>query len=187
MVARAGTHPVWGYVHCLRVYAMAEELAARERLSHDPEVLRLSALLHDIGLYKAYKLREAGDHAQRSAVVAGRVLRDADFPPKATRAVEEAVRCHPPGVPPGGTVEATLLKDAVALDYLGTVGISRVFAMVGIEEDVPDLPVAVRHARSLHRNIPGLLLLDSSREDSPRARVRSAGFLPPPRKLHQQT
>jgi uncharacterized protein len=164
MVARAGTHPVWGHAHCLRVYALAEELAAVERLSHDPEVLRLSALLHDIGLYKAYNLREAADHAQRSAAVAERLLRDADFPPQATRAVKEAIKRHPPGAPPGGTVEATLLKDAVALDYLGAVGISRVMAMVGLEEDVPDLPSAVRHSQSLHRNIPDLLLLGSSRE-----------------------
>jgi hypothetical protein len=28
LVARVGTHPVWGYAHCLRVHALAEELAA---------------------------------------------------------------------------------------------------------------------------------------------------------------
>ena len=34
--------------------------------------------------------------------------------------------------------------------------------MVGLEDDVPDLPSAVRHAESLHRSIPGFLILDSS-------------------------
>jgi uncharacterized protein len=35
--------------------------------------------------------------------------------------------------------------------------------MVGLEEDVPDLAAAVRHATSLRRTIPDLLHFDASR------------------------
>src|ERR671916_1725382 len=84
LVARAGTHPIWGYSHCLRVFVLAEELAEAERLDYDAEILRLAALLHDIGLYKAYTLREGTDHARRSVAVAARLLRDGDFPPQAS-------------------------------------------------------------------------------------------------------
>src|ERR687898_2097841 len=87
LVARVGTHPVYGYSHCLRVYALAEDLAAQEEVSYDREILRAAALLHDVGLYKAYAMREPADHAKRSAAVAQRILNDADFPPQATRAV----------------------------------------------------------------------------------------------------
>src|SRR4028119_2083254 len=73
LVARVGTHPVYGYAHCLRVYALAEELAASEGVSYDVEILRAAALLHDVGLYKAYALREPPDHAKRSAGVASRI------------------------------------------------------------------------------------------------------------------
>jgi uncharacterized protein len=170
IVARVGTHPVWGYKHCLRVYALAEELALSEGVSHDPEILRIAALLHDIGLYKAYAMREAPDHAKRSAAVAERILKDLDFPPQATRVVFDAVRHHPPGTPPGATTEAALLKDAVALDYLGAIGLSRILAMVGVEEDVPDIPAAIWHAESLRRQIPDLLVYESSREIA-RARI----------------
>lgn len=163
LVARVGTHPVWGRAHCLRVNALAEEIAHNEGVGYDAEILRLICLMHDIGLYKAYNLREAPDHAERSAMVAGRILRDGDFPPQATRVVVEAIRCHPPGAPPASSMEAGLLKDAVALDYLGSIGVSRVLAMVGSEEGVPDLPSAVRHAESLRRSIPDLLLFESSR------------------------
>ncbi|MBX6764531.1 MAG: HD domain-containing protein, partial [Rubrobacteraceae bacterium] len=52
LVARAGTHPVWGYAHCLRVYETARSLAREEELDHDEEALFLAALLHDIGLYR---------------------------------------------------------------------------------------------------------------------------------------
>ncbi len=164
LVARAGTHPVWGYGHCLRVHALAEELADSEGMSHDGEILRVAALLHDIGLYKAYAMREPEDHARRSAAVAQRILNDADFPPQATRTVMEAIEAHPPGAPPNPGAEATLLKDAVALDYLGAVGISRVLAMVGTEEDIQDIRAAVWHAESLRRQIPEFLILETSKD-----------------------
>ncbi len=163
LVARVGTHPVWGHAHCLRVHALAEEIAVSEGVSYDAEILRIAALLHDVGLYKAYALRDASDHAKRSAAVAERILKDGDFPPQASRAVLDAIEHHPPGTEPGVSVEAVLLKDAVALDYLGAIGLSRILAMVGVEEDVPDIPSAIWHAESLRRQIPGLLTLESSR------------------------
>ena len=163
LVARVGTHPVWGHAHCLRVLALAEELARAERISYDREILRIAALLHDVGLYKAYAFREAPDHARRSADVAERVLKDGDFPPQATRAVIEAILAHPPGAPHPGSPEAALLKDAVALDYLGAIGLSRILAMVGTEDDVPDIPAALWHAESLRRRMPGLLVFESSK------------------------
>ena len=164
LVSRLGSHPVWGYAHCLRVGALAEDLAREEGLEYDAEALRLASLLHDIGLYRAYSMREGTDHAQRSAAVAARMLRDGDYPPDASRVVIDAIEHHPPGAPPGHYAEADLLKDAVALDYLGCIGLSRVFAMVGLEDDVPDLSAALGHAKSLRRSIPELLRLGASRE-----------------------
>ena len=163
LVARVGTHPIWGYGHCLRVHALAEDLASSEGLSYDREILRVAALLHDVGLYKAYAHREGSDHARRSATVAERILKDEDFPPHATRVVIDAITHHPPGAPPGASAEATLLKDAVALDYLGAIGLSRVLAMVSTEEDVPDIPAALDQAEGLRRQIPPLLTLESSK------------------------
>jgi uncharacterized protein len=166
LISRAGTHPVWGYTHCERVFVLAKELAHSERLHYDEEILHLAALLHDIGLYRAYTLREGADHVGRSVSVAHGILRDGDFPPQASRVVLDAIEHHPPGATPGRSTEAALLKDAVALDYLGAVGLSRVLAMVGLEEDVPNLPAAIQHASNLRHNVPDLLLFDSSREVS---------------------
>ncbi len=163
LISRAGTHPVWGYAHCLRVHGLAEELARAEGLDHDPEALRLAALLHDVGLYRAYRLREGADHARRSVAVAARLLRDGNFPQLAARLVLDAIEHHPPGAPPGRSNEALLIKDAVALDYLGAIGVSRVLAMVGLEEEVPDVPAAIRHAKDLRHGLPDLLRLDASR------------------------
>jgi uncharacterized protein len=177
LVARVGTHPVWGYVHCLRVHALAEELAKAERHSYDAEILRIAALLHDVGLYKAYAFREAPDHARRSADVAERILKDGDFPPHATRVVLDAILHHPPGTPPAASTEAALLKDAVALDYLGAIGLSRILAMVGMEEDIPDIPAALWHAESLRRKIPSLLVFDSSKTIARERNIEMEDFL----------
>ncbi len=177
LVARVGTHPVWGYSHCLRVHALAETLATSERLSYDAEILRIAALLHDVGLYKAYAFREAPDHAKRSADVAERILKDGDFPPQATRAVLDAILHHPPGAPPASSVEAVLLKDAVVLDYLGAIGLSRVLAMVGTEEDVPDIPAALWHAESLRRRLPDLLVFESSKAIARERNIETDDFL----------
>ena len=163
-VARAGTDPIWGYNHCRRVYAQARELARLERLSHDPELLYIAALMHDVGLYKAYSHRREPDHARRSAAVAGQLLRDGNLPAHDIQVVLDAIENHPPGAFNGSSVEAALLKDAVALDYLGAIGISRVLAMVGNEEDVPDQGAAIRHAESLHKSMPGFLILESSKQ-----------------------
>ena len=177
LVARVGTHPIWGHAHCLRVHALAEELAKAERASHDAEILRIAALLHDVGLYKAYAFREAPDHARRSADVAERILKDGDFPPQATRAVLDAIMHHPPGAPPAGSTEAALLKDAVALDYLGAIGLSRILAMVDMEEEIPDIPAALWHAESLRRKIPGLLVFESSRGIARQRIIETEDFL----------
>lgn len=142
---------------------MGRELARLERLDYDPELLYIAALLHDIGLYKAYSHRKEEDHARRSARVAEQLLRDANFPEKKVQTVLDAIEHHPPGASIGGTVEAALLKDAVVLDYLGAVGVARVLAMVGLEEDVPDLAAAVRHSESLHESMPTYLVLESSK------------------------
>jgi uncharacterized protein len=164
LVERIGTHPIWGYSHCLRVYELAEKLAATEGAEYDSEILRLSALLHDVGLYKAYNMREGVDHARRSMGVAERTLRYAEYPPHATRVVLEAIEHHPPGAPRGISIESALLKDAIALDYLGAIGLARVFAMVGLEDDVPDLPAAVDHAERLHENLPSAMILQASHD-----------------------
>ncbi len=163
LVARVGIHPVWGYPHCLRVHALAEELARAERIHYDREILRISALLHDVGLYKAYAFREGTDHARRSADVAERILKDGDFPPQATKAVIEAILAHPPGAAPGASPESALLKDAVALDYLGAIGLSRILAMIGTEDDVPDIPAALWQAENLRQRLPGLLVFEASK------------------------
>src|SRR3712207_8218308 len=74
-------------------------------------------------------------------------------------------------------MEAALLKDAVALDYLGVIGLSRLLAMVGTEEDIPDIPAALWHAEGLRRKIPNLLVFESSKAIARRRIIEMDDFL----------
>lgn len=154
LVARVGKHPVWGYGHCVWVHSLAEELARAERLSYDAESLRVAALLHDVGLYKAYAMREPAQHAKRSPAVAQGILNDADFPSQAARTAIEAIEAHPPGHPPGhplATCRAPRPAPARRPPSSSTPSpwstsassaspeVSRVPARVGTEDDVADL------------------------------------------------
>ncbi len=176
-VERAGTDPIWGYKHCLRVYALAKDLGNAENLAFDADLLYIAALLHDIGMYKAYAHRKETGHARRSSAVAKQLLRDANFPARDTETVLYAIEHHPPGAPSGTSTEAALLKDAVALDYLGAIGVSRTLAMVGLDHDVPNISSAVRNVQDLHRSIPGCLLLESSKNVARERTTETERFL----------
>src|SRR2546428_5954807 len=61
--------------HSVRVYAWAVELARHDRLQFDPEILYVSAMLHDIGLVPAYDL--GGCHEVDGATAADGLVSDA--------------------------------------------------------------------------------------------------------------
>jgi len=61
--------------HSVRVYAWAVELAGHDRLQFDPEILYVSAMLHDIGLVPAYDL--GGCYEVDGAVAAERLVGEA--------------------------------------------------------------------------------------------------------------
>ena len=50
-------------------------------------------------------------------------------------------------------------------------------AMVGTEDDVPDIPTAIWHAESLRQKIPDLLILQSSKDLAARRIREMEAFL----------
>ena len=67
--------------HSVRVYAWAVELAGHDRLQFDPEILYVSAMLHDIGLVPAYDL--GGCYEVDGAIAAERLVGEAGNPRRA--------------------------------------------------------------------------------------------------------
>jgi len=137
-----GTSPAHDWHHVERVVRTAATLVA-ESPEADARVVRLAALLHDIGRARE-DAGEVADHAEWGADEATRVLESRGEDPETVAAVAHCVRAHrfSNDVAPA-TLEAKLLSDADNLDALGAVGVARCFAHggeLGSPIYDPDLP-----------------------------------------------
>lgn len=129
-------HAAWGYAHSARDYALALELARRDNVTLDDDVLFAAAYLHDMAMFPAWE--QAGvDHADQASAVVDTVLRGTGFPDEKIDAVRRAIRTHMYNRTPMGP-ESLYLHDADALDWLGAIGIVRRFSMIGPDGGQPD-------------------------------------------------
>jgi len=116
--------------HTERVYRLCLRIGRKEKA--DLDVLRLAALLHDIG--RAEEDRSTGRtcHAARGALLARKILEkkgiDKERADKVVRCIETH-RFRGRLVP--DSLEARILFDADKLDSIGAVGIGRAFLFAG--------------------------------------------------------
>jgi hypothetical protein len=104
--------------HSVRSYAWAVELAHHDRLEFDPEILYVSAMLHDIGLVPAYDL--GGCFEVDGAIAAERFAREAGEPEAGARAIYDVVALHMvETLPPDPASEVVLLWDSTGIDVTG--------------------------------------------------------------------
>ena len=114
--------------HINRVEALCREIQGIE--GGDLLILRLAALLHDVGVIKEHE--EGGDHALYSAEIAAEFLGKAGLEEKTIEAVTYCIRTHRfSGGKSPETIEARILQDADRLDALGAIGIFRSILSMG--------------------------------------------------------
>jgi HD domain len=110
------------YGHCLRTWAFSAMFARRDGVAHDPELLYLACVLHDLGLTPAHEGHDAkaACFAVEGARAAHRLLcAEGAQEPRALR-VAEAISLHLNiTVPSSLGVEASLLSKGVSLDTVG--------------------------------------------------------------------
>lgn len=149
-------HPAWGYSHCLRDYALARTLADEDHVAIDDDVLYAAAFLHDVAALPPYQKAHT-DHADEGARIVGSLLSGTGFPMTKIELVQGAIRTHMFSRKPVGP-EALYLHDADALDWLGAIGLARIFALVDPNGGAPDGPAAVKMLQGyLERVPPGIL------------------------------
>jgi uncharacterized protein len=97
----------------------------------DTDVIRASALLHDIARHKQ-DIGEVECHAAEGAKMAREILKEVGFPSEKIPKVVYAIALHrySKGITPK-TIEAKILQDADRLDALGAICIARVFSFGG--------------------------------------------------------
>jgi len=127
----AGFAPSHDFSHAERVYRLAERIAEAENA--DLFVVRMSALLHDIGRAEESKNNNGEDiHEELSVRMAGPIMDELGVSGDRKEAVLHAIATHRHrrgGEP--RTLEAKCLFDADKLDSLGAVGVARSYLWLG--------------------------------------------------------
>ena len=138
-----GISPSHDFSHVIRVYNLCLTIAKEEK-NVDLEVLKISALLHDIARRKE-DLDKTGkiDHAKLSAKMAEKILKDLGYSKEKIEKIKHCIEAHrfKRRLKPK-TIEAKILFDADKLDVCGAIGIARSACWVGenkakIYSDIP--------------------------------------------------
>jgi hypothetical protein len=104
--------------HSFRAYAWAVELALHDELEFDPEILYVSATLHDIGLVAEYDI--GGCFEIDGAIAAERFALEHRQAPRRARAIYDVVALHmAESLPPDSTNEVNLLSESTGTDVSG--------------------------------------------------------------------
>jgi uncharacterized protein len=116
--------------HTQRVYNLSLQIAKEEK--GDIDIIKASALLHDIARKKQDECKNKICHAEEGAKMAGELLEKTDFPKDKISAVCSAIETHrfSKNLKPK-TKEAEILQDADRLDALGAIAIGRIFSYGG--------------------------------------------------------
>jgi uncharacterized protein len=138
--------------HTERVFRLCERIGKKE--GADLGVLRLAALLHDIGRGEEDRSNGKICHGRTGAAMAGAVLAKHGLDAGTIRDVVHGIRTHrfrKRAVPK--TLEAKILFDADKLDSIGAVGIGRAFLFAGeVGARLHDKDIDVRKTKPYTRD-----------------------------------
>ncbi len=162
-VAENQQHTAWGLEHSERDYLLALELAESEGLELDLDVLFAAAFLHDMGAFEPYSAG-GDDHSQVAADSMAEVLEPAGFPMEKLALVQGAALAHMYYSAVPNEPHAQVLHDADTLNFLGAVGITRIISLTTREGLAQDLPTAIATLENMSQQLPGTLVLATSRQ-----------------------
>jgi uncharacterized protein len=117
----------WALPHVRRLFKLVERISGT--LEYDREAFAYAVYLHDWGAFPRF-YRPGVDHALRSKEVAeNEILPHTGLTAAQKQVVIEAIETHDyRNMLPVCSSEGLLLREADALDFLGTIGIAREFA-----------------------------------------------------------
>jgi len=177
------THPAWGTTHFQRVYELAIKLVEKLNLDVDRDSLFAAAYLHDIGAFEPYR-QEGKDHSEVAIKNCSEILLSIGFPKDKIDLVKDIIKGHMFNAIPSDIKESKILHDADTLDFMGIIGISRILAIVGIEDWTPDLKSAIFLIQKFHDELPLKLCTTAAKEICNKRIFEMKDFLT---KLSQQT
>lgn len=162
-------HPAWGLSHSVRDYELAKELAAADGVKLDDDVLYAASYLHDVAAFAPWRKADV-DHQDEAARIVESMLAGTGFPMAKIEAVRGAIRTHMFARDPEGP-EAIYLHDADALDWVGAIGVARVFGLVDPNGGSPDGPTVVKRLEMSLTSVPPRIVSKAGKQRAPQ-RVR---------------
>ena len=156
-------HSAWGLEHYERNYLLATDLAQRESLAIDEEVLFAAAFLHDMGTFEPYVIAGA-EHSQTAVDNLASVLIDAGFPSGKIAAVNSAVLGHMYYAEVPDDATAMVLHDADTLDFLGVIGVTRILSLTSRHPWASNLQTALATLENFSTQLPNTLRTDAAKE-----------------------
>lgn len=156
-------HPAWGVAHARRDLQLTLQLAKSANVTVDEDAIFAAAYLHDIGAIDGYS-KPGVEHMARALELIDPILEEAGFPMARAPLVHKIVGNHmffsdPAGLPP----EALYFRDADTLDFLGAIGIARIFALTGKHRWAPDVAGAEATVRKNYAELPAKLATPQGR------------------------
>lgn len=145
----------WGINHTRRLLHLVSLID--ENQCYDAEVVWTAAHMHDWGGYSKWAKKDV-NHALASVQAAEPFLLKKGCPRVFIDHVLEVIALHHRG-DPDKSIEAILLSDADALDFLGVVGVLRDFS-----KNPKDLRKAFESAQKRRDKVPQMIVLQKSRE-----------------------
>lgn len=156
-------HTAWGLAHAERNFLLAQRLASEEKLEFDPDILFAAAFLHDVAAFEEFGKIDV-DHTEHGAEVAAEILDKAGFAKEKIPAVQDAIREHMFYSKVGARPEAVVLHDADTLDFLGAVGIARIFSLTTRHRWATDLKAAVATVDRFSKELPAKLVTSAAKK-----------------------
>lgn len=122
--------PTHDWSHVERTYKLCVKIGRSEKA--DLQVLKAAALLHDIARMDEDASLGKICHAEKSAAMAEKILRELGFPKMKMPQVIHCIESHRfRGRMKPKTLEARILSDADKLDAIGAIGVARAYAYGG--------------------------------------------------------
>jgi uncharacterized protein len=157
-------HPAWGVAHARRNYVLTKKLAQLSETVIDDDAVFAAAMLHDIGAIEGFS-KSGVEHMARALELVDPILAEAGFPQEKVALVRTIISHHMYFSDPAGQpAEAVLFRDADTLDFLGAIGVTRIFALTGKHRWATDIETAEATVRKNAAELPARLTTTAARK-----------------------
>lgn len=154
-------HPAWGMNHSERNYLLVQNIAKKEQVNIDDDVLFAAAFLHDMATFSPWS--NGTDHSVRAAELVPAILRDFQFDESKIESVQGLILGHMFSAKATTDPLERFFHDADTLDFLGVTGITRILSLNGKGAWATNTAKAISTLQGFAKQLPETLLSETAK------------------------